>query len=148
MNIEAVTADDASTLADIHAGAFCDSWSAFEITALIRGAGAFGFLARRDSEVAGFIVCRRIVDEAEILTLATAPARRRCGVASELMDSASAHAARRGALKMFLEVAEDNCPALALYRRLGFEQVGLRLGYYSRPGGAIAALVMRRDLNR
>ncbi len=148
MNIEAVTTDDASSLADLHARAFRDSWSAFEITALIRGAGAFGFLARQDGEVVGFILCRRIVDEAEILTLATAPGSRRSGVASKVMDAASAHAARRGALKMFLEVAEDNCSALALYRRLGFEPVGLRLGYYSRPGGAIAALVMRRDLNR
>ena len=148
MNIEAVTADHASTLADLHAAAFRDSWNASEFTALIRGAGVFGFVARRDDNVAGFILCRRIADEAEILTLATAPASRRRGVARGLVQAASAQAAVRGALKLFLEVAEDNCAALALYRRFGFEQVGVRSGYYSRPGGAIAALVMRRELNR
>ena len=142
------TADDAAALADIHALAFGDSWSPGEITAMIRGAGAFGFVAREDEEIAGFILCRTIADEAEVLTLATKPARRRCGIARGLVDAASSHAARRGAAKLFLEVAEDNHGAIALYQTIGFEQVGSRVGYYSRPGGAIAALVMRCDLNR
>jgi ribosomal-protein-alanine N-acetyltransferase len=146
--VEPVTAGDAPKLADIHALAFRDSWSAGEIATLVRGAGAFGFLAHRDREIAGFVLCRTIADEAEILTLATAPASRRCGVAKQLLDSASSHAAGRGALRLFLEVAEDNNAATSLYQGSGFKQVGVRTGYYSRPGGAIAALVMRRDLNR
>lgn len=142
------TADDAAALADVHALAFSDSWSAGEIAALIRGAGGFGFVARKDEEIAGFILCRTIADEAEVLTLATTPARRRGGVARGLVDAASSHAAQRGAVKLFLEVAEDNHGAIALYQTTGFEQVGSRVAYYSRPGGAIAALVMRCDLNR
>lgn len=39
-------------------------------------------------------------------------------------------------------------PALALYRRLGFKQVGKRPGYYETAGGRSAALTMRRDLKR
>jgi ribosomal-protein-alanine N-acetyltransferase len=146
--VETATADDAATLAALHAGAFCDAWSADEIGTLIRGAGAFGFVARQDGAVAGFVLCRTMADEAEILTLATAPDRRRRGVARGLMDAAASHAAARGALRLFLEVAEDNRAAVALYRGLLFEPVGVRSGYYSRPGGAIAALVMRRELNR
>ena len=148
MNVEQVTPVDAATLAGVHATAFSDSWSAGQIAAMIRGAGAFGFLARQDDGVAGFVLCRTIADESEVLTIATAPARRRCGVARGLVETASSHAAERGAVKLFLEVAEDNSAAIALYRGVGFQQVGVRLGYYSRPGGAVAALVMRRELNR
>lgn len=148
MIFEPATAGDSPNMADLHALAFRDSWSASEMTSLIRGVGAFGFVARQDGEIAGFVLCRTIADESEILTLATAPAHRRCGVASGLMDAASSQAAERGALRLFLEVAEDNHAAIALYRGMGFEQVGARSGYYSRPGGAIAALVMRRELNR
>jgi ribosomal-protein-alanine N-acetyltransferase len=145
---EPATADDAAALADLHALAFSDSWTPDEIAAMIRGAGAFGFIAREDDETVGFVLCRSIADEAEVLTLATAPARRRTGVARGLVDAASSHAARRGAVKLFLEVAEDNHAAISLYRGVGFDRVGARAGYYSRPGGAITALVMRRDLNR
>jgi ribosomal-protein-alanine N-acetyltransferase len=49
---------------------------------------------------------------------------------------------------MFLEVAVDNVAALALYRSRGFEAVGRRPGYYSRPDGPIDAMIMRVDLNR
>ena len=55
------------------------------------------------------------------------------------------HAERAEAL--FLEVDETNVPALALYRRLGFREVGKRPAYYDRAeGGRSGALVMRRDL--
>ena len=148
MIFEAVTSEEAGALAELHASAFRDPWREAEIAAMIRGAGAFGFAARAGGQTAGFVLCRTIADEAEILTLATAPTHRRRGVARGLLESARESAETAGAAKMFLEVAEDNHPAIALYRGCGFRQVGARVGYYSRPGGAIAAWVMRRDLNR
>ena len=49
---------------------------------------------------------------------------------------------------MFLEVAEDNRAARALYAAAGFASVGRRPAYYARPGAAdaVAALILRRDL--
>jgi ribosomal-protein-alanine N-acetyltransferase len=55
------------------------------------------------------------------------------------------HAQR--AEKLFLEVDETNQPAIALYRRFGFREVGQRPRYYQSAGGRKSgALVMRRDL--
>ena len=148
MIFEAVIPKEAGVLAAIHASAFSDAWGANEIAAVMRGSGAFGFAARQAGETTGFVLCRAIAVEAEILTLATSPAHRRRGVARGLLETAMKSAETGDVAKFFLEVAEDNLPAIALYQGCGFRRVGARAGYYSRPGGAIAALVMRRDLNR
>jgi ribosomal-protein-alanine N-acetyltransferase len=48
---------------------------------------------------------------------------------------------------MFLEVDDGNAAALGLYRKLGFEKVGERRGYYKDANGAVStALVMKRVL--
>jgi ribosomal-protein-alanine N-acetyltransferase len=64
-----------------------------------------------------------------------------------LLDRHLHNLERRGIARLFLEVESGNKPALALYRRFGFVQVGERPGYYARPDGSRAlALIMRRDL--
>ena len=83
-------------------------------------------------------------DEAEILTIAVAPAAHRQGIGAALLAAAMAQAALRGAAAMFLEVAEGNAAARALYAAAGFRQSGRRRRYY--PDGA-DALVLRRSLN-
>ncbi len=135
-------------LADIHRQGFDPAWSAEEIRSLMEGLGAFAFSAGSETSPSGFVLCRIAADEAEVLTIATQPDHRRQGVASTLLAAAMAGAMAGGAVSMFLEVAVDNLAALALYRSRGFEAVGRRQGYYSRPGGPIDAMIMRVDLNR
>lgn len=92
----------------------------------------------------GFVLARAAAGEAEILTLAVLPPARRRGLGQALVSGAMALAiVRAQAEAMFLEVAEGNAGALALYRGLGFAEVGRRKRYY--PDGA-DALVLRRDL--
>ena len=141
-------AQDAEILAGLHASAFDTPWSATEIAALLDGAGTFALTASDEAGIGGFILCRTVLDEAEVLTLATAPDRRRQGIARVLLDQAMATVRDKGAATLFLEVAEDNHPAIALYAGAGFARIGARARYYSRPDGAIGALVMSRDLNR
>ncbi|MCC1492846.1 ribosomal protein S18-alanine N-acetyltransferase [Cognatishimia sp. F0-27] len=95
----------------------------------------------------GFVLGQVVFDEAEILALATDPAHQRRGVASSLLKQFFTLAQSRGGTRLFLEVAEDNAPAIAFYRRHGFEIQGLRRGYYRRAGAAAAdACVMARDI--
>jgi ribosomal-protein-alanine N-acetyltransferase len=133
-----------ATLADLHARAFSATraWSAAEFAELLGQRGCF---AHGDARC--FILMRCIADEAEVLTIATAPDHRRKGLAAAVLESAEAAAKAQGAAQVFLEVAEDNTAARALYRKAGYVQVGRRPGYYvPKDGAAVAALVLRKDL--
>jgi [ribosomal protein S18]-alanine N-acetyltransferase len=88
-----------------------------------------------------------VLDEAELLTIAVHPDAQGQGVGTALMADFLKQAAARGAGRAFLEVADDNAAARALYARAGFAAVGRRKGYFSAPGGRkIDAVVMARDL--
>ena len=101
------------------------------------------------SEPDGFILIRVVADEAEILTLAVRPAARREGLGARLVEAAVVRAAARGAERMFLEVAEDNVAARALYARTGFVEAGRRRGYYARADGSREdALVLSLNFSR
>ncbi|SFS34267.1 GNAT family N-acetyltransferase [Brevundimonas viscosa] len=117
-------------LADLHASAFEAPWDAAAFTALLVQPGVFA--AERPD---GFILMRVVADEAEILTLAVRPSARGQGLGGELTAEGLARARARGAERAFLEVAEDNAAARALYARLGFSEVGRRRGYYGGPEG-------------
>lgn len=149
--IEPLRPGDAGHLAELHEEDFARPWSADEFAALLVQDTVFGYAVREVGHPkdmpAGFVLARLVADEGEILTLAVSGAARRQGLGWALMDAVlrELHAQRAAAL--FLEVDETNVAAVALYRRLGFAQVGRRPAYYGHPDApATAALVMRRDL--
>jgi len=79
--------------------------------------------------------------ESDIQTIAVAESARGHGLGRTLMLSLIGEARKRGSREVFLEVRADNPPAQRLYRRLGFEDVGVRRGYYQPDN--VDALVMR-----
>jgi ribosomal-protein-alanine N-acetyltransferase len=88
---------------------------------------------------AGFCSWRQTApDEAEILNLAVDPVFRRRGIASALLCAVSAQA--QGTI--YLEVAEPNISAIALYKKHGWEHAGIRAGYYNH--GLVNAVVMKK----
>jgi ribosomal-protein-alanine N-acetyltransferase len=123
---------DVDVLARLHATSFADAWSAAWIAKLLAHPGTFAFLV--EGESGGFVLVRAAGGEAEILTLAVAPAARRRGIGSALILAACRQAREMGADAMFLEVSRTNEPARTLYARLGFREVGRRRGYYQEPG--------------
>lgn len=130
---------DPTALAALHASAFPAPWSAAVFADLLAQPGVFAV-----AEADGFILMRVVLDEAEILTLAVRPAARGAGLGGRLAGQGAVRAAQAGATRIFLEVAEDNAAARALYDRAGFRQIGRRRGYYD--GGRTDALVLERDL--
>jgi ribosomal-protein-alanine N-acetyltransferase len=149
MNLRPVGSEASFDLADLHDKAFDRPWTALAFDDLLKSPGAFAVLgeAGEPAEAKGFILCRSIAGEAEILTIAVDPAARRRGWGAALVEIAVGIATETGSEAMLLEVAADNLAAIALYQSTGFAKVGLRKGYYPHPDGAKDALVMRRALN-
>lgn len=159
------TPDDMASLADIHAASFTKAWSEDEIDRLATSPEGRLWVARQrgsgNAAPLGFVLIRNSGQEAEIITIATDPAKRRRGVGSALMGHAIREMQRERAGNLFLEVDAGNRGAIALYQGLGFRQVGSRKGYYtdqrSKTGADMAlkplghdqgadALVMSLDL--
>jgi [ribosomal protein S18]-alanine N-acetyltransferase len=84
--------------------------------------------------------------QADVLTIAVAREYWGHGIGSALLGALISAAAERGCAEVFLEVREDNPRARGLYLRRGFEEIGVRRGYY-QPSG-VNAIVMRKDLRR
>ena len=151
MRLRPASAEDQAALAALHAACFgAAAWPAGEIADLLTAPGGYGVAAESapDQPAAGFILCRAIVNEAEVLTLAVAPTHRRSGLGRALLAAAAGLAHGAGVQAMFLEVAADNDAAIALYHAVGFDRVGLRRGYYAKGRPVpIDAYVYRRALN-
>jgi [ribosomal protein S18]-alanine N-acetyltransferase len=141
--------DRAEACARLHGQGFAHAWSAHEMAALIASSSNVGAAALDpiNGRLRGFVLSRLAADEAEILTIAVETAFQNRGVGRALLAENMRQTSNAGAKAMFLEVAEDNAPALALYARFGFVKVGERAGYYRRKDGPRAtAVVMRKAL--
>jgi ribosomal-protein-alanine N-acetyltransferase len=135
-------AHDFPALAAIHAQCFADPWSESELRELCES-GATALCGWERGALGGFAMVRAAAAEAEILTFAVSPANRRRGLATQILRSAIEWSQAEGAEDLFLEVAEDNAPAIALYAKLGFAERGLRPDYYTDgPGPPKTALVL------
>ena len=84
--------------------------------------------------------------EAHILNLCVSEAYRCRGVGKRLLGYLLERAAAAGMAEAFLEVRPSNTTAIRLYQSLGFEQVGMRRGYYQAVGGREDAAVLKRVL--
>jgi ribosomal-protein-alanine N-acetyltransferase len=120
---------DGAVLAELHRQSFDLPWDEAAFEALLLQQGMVGI-----HHTDGFILARVILDEAEILTLAVNPVARRSGLGLRLVEAAAQFASRIQALRLCLEVAEDNAAARALYAKAGFKTEGRRKAYYARSG--------------
>jgi len=133
-------------LAELHGRAFDDMpppWSARDFAGLLDDPAIMLVC-----QPAGFALGRCIGPDAELLTLAVAPEARRRGHGRALLRTFEADALARGAARIFLEVAEANPAAQALYLGHGYRVVGRRPKYYARPAsGPVDALVLTKTLD-
>ena len=139
----------AAPLSQLHASCFPDDpWPPRAIAEIIAMAGVFGRIAVDDSgaedqAAVGLVLAQDLGTECEILTLGVMPAQRRAGIGGALLLAIIEEARQRGRVILFLEVAEDNIAARALYTAHGFIQVGRRTNYYRRSSGLADALILR-----
>ena len=101
---------------------------------------------RQGSDLIGFAVVMRVIDEAHLLNIGITPARQGQGLGARLLQFASQHAFNQGAIKFFLEVRPSNTQAVKLYRAFGFHEIAKRKNYYPAVEGREDALIFERAL--
>lgn len=85
----------------------------------------------------GYILLRQLGREAELLRIAVQPTLQRQGLGTRLLHSGLKVLAETGTRRCFLEVRDDNGPALALYARFGARRSARRSGYYRDGADAV-----------
>lgn len=120
------------------------NWSRESYEKLMIEEGASVFVVETDGKISGFLVGRRVKDQAEVLNMAVLADHRRKGEGSALLSAALDEFGLRGAKNVYLEVRESNTRAISFYERHGFSRSGRRKGYYRAPDDA--AVTMERKL--
>lgn len=145
--IRRATVDDLDAIMELETSTFVsDAWSPETMRAELVSPHGYYLVADPApgaTAIAGYAGLLAPADsgQADIQTIAVAPAARRHGLGRALMVALLDEARRRGALDVFLEVRADNPNARALYNSLGFEQIAVRPRYYQPDG--VDAQIMR-----
>jgi len=119
-------------VARIERECFSEPWSEKSLEMLTGGTGV-GFVAEADGRAVAYggMIC--VLDEGQITNIATLGEYRNRGYARSVLDALADHARKRGISCIHLEVRASNAAALHLYESVGFECIGVRRMFYSKP---------------
>ncbi|WP_297323295.1 ribosomal protein S18-alanine N-acetyltransferase [uncultured Bartonella sp.] len=150
-SVTPICPDDSGVLHEIHDLSFFHGWDETTFVSFLSDPQVFGFTVRpvgRPKKVLGFVLCRLVVDEAEIMTIAVRPSYRGRGIGQKLLDAVFRYLYAQRTKTLFLEVDASNNAALKLYKGFGFQEVGKRPAYYHTDKGHSDALIMRRTFQQ
>ncbi len=133
IKIEQISKNDASSVAKIEKECFSTPFSEDDILDYIDNPIWHFFVAKIDESIVGYISFTKIIDECQIVNVATSPSARKMGVGKALIERLLSYAKENGCTKLFLEVRESNLPAISLYKKFGFLPVGISKNHYTQP---------------
>lgn len=133
IEISRMTEADIENIAKIEQECFQDPWSEKSLFEELENPVADFFVAKIDGETAGYIGSFNVVGEVSITNVAVCEKFRKKGVATRLLEQLEKVSREKNAEFITLEVRESNENAIALYRKCGFSEVGLRKNFYSHP---------------
>lgn len=124
---------------------FTDPWSESAFEYELKNPLSLWLVCEKDNQVVGYVGSQTVLPEADIMNIAVLPEYRKQGIGEKLMLSLASVLQERGVTSITLEVRVSNVPAISLYEKLGFSQVGKRPGYYLHPRED--ALILRKELS-
>ena len=136
-------AEHVPQVAQLEKTCFADPWSEMSIAHELESIWSYWLVAVDGDTVAGYIGSQSSIDESDIMNVAVHPDYRRQGIAECLINKLVEDLSGRGSHALMLEVRASNDPAIALYEKLGFAQVGCRKNYYRNPKED--ALILRKE---
>lgn len=140
--IRPMTAADVPSVAALEKLCFSDPWSVSSIASELDNPLSLWLVWEEDGAAAAYLGVQRVPPQADVMNVAVSPALRRRGIARALFAELERRLPEID--ELFLEVRASNSGAIALYRTLGFEQVGRRSNYYLDPRED--ALILRKEL--
>ena len=137
IRIERLGADEAEytvdAIAQLERENFSAPWTKPMLQRAIAGEDKFFYAALRGENLLGYIGAQLIMDEMEIFNVAVSSLHRGKHIGDRLVSALCDSAAELGAERISLEVRESNTPAISLYEKHGFTEVGRRKNYYEKP---------------
>ena len=130
-------------IAQLEKRCFSDPWSENSIRNELTGRLSLWVVALDGDTVAGYVGSQSVLGESDMMNVAVAPEYRRRGIAQALIQELIRRLSQQGNRSLMLEVRASNTPAITLYHKLGFAQVGRRPNYYRNPKED--ALILRKE---
>lgn len=131
-------------VAELEKLCFSEPWSENSIASELKNPLSLWLVAMDGQKLVGYVGSQSVMGESDMMNIAVAPEYRREGVAEALIKTLTAQLLKNGNGSLTLEVRVSNAPAIALYQKLGFAQVGRRPNYYRSPRED--ALILRKEL--
>ena len=132
-----------AAVAEIEKLCFSDPWSENSVRYELTNPLSYWLVAMEGDRVAGYVGSQTVLDEADMMNIAVHPDFRRLGIAQCLVETLVTALKEKKVCALTLEVRVSNDPAISLYHKLGFVQVGRRPNYYRNPRED--ALILRKE---
>ncbi|MBQ8579510.1 MAG: ribosomal protein S18-alanine N-acetyltransferase [Oscillospiraceae bacterium] len=143
MTIELMKQSHVPQVAELEKLCFSDPWSEKSVASELNNPLSLWLVAVDDEIVSGYVGSQSVMGESDMMNIAVHPDYRRQGIAEALVLALVDALREKGNHCLTLEVRASNAPAIALYEKLGFMQVGLRKNYYRNPKED--ALILRKE---
>ena len=133
MKIIPMNESHVAQIAALEKQCFSDPWSENSVASELENPLSLWLIAEEDGAVCGYVGSQTVLDETDMMNIAVHPDCRRKGIAAALITELVSRLKARGSRVLRLEVRESNFSAIALYKAMGFTQLGLRKNYYRNP---------------
>jgi len=145
MIIRKMEQQDITQLTALEALCFSDPWSISAFEYELKNPLSLWMVAVESNRVLGYVGSQTVMPESDIMNIAVLPEFRKQGIGEKLILTLIDELSQAGVTSISLEVRVSNAPAISLYEKLGFSQIGRRPGYYRHPRED--ALILRKELS-
>lgn len=128
-----ITEQDIECVAKLEKEIFSDAWSILSIRDTFQQPQAFITIAEADGIIAGYCIVYYVMDEGEIARIAVNEKFRRQGIGCGILDYTCECCKEKQIARLLLDVRESNKDARAFYQKYGFQEDGVRKGFYEQP---------------
>ena len=144
IRVRIAKSSDLDDIYDLDVQTFAMPWSKEALSYdILENDNAFVIVAEYEGEFAGYADIWTVLDEADLNSIAVRVDFRRKGIGDAIMIAMTEMLSASGVATINLEVRVSNMPAIKLYKKYGFNECGVRPGYYLDNGED--ALIMKRE---